>query len=201
MNTQLKADKDLELTPGSVPQPKVTSLSLGSRLDTLWKAFTGVEPLRGRKPIAPKTNNTHHLSIIIHRLTAVDPWDQCFDHETDFCVWLTINDALGGVVGVSSDGDPPHWQSNQIMIKNPLPGRQVPIAISIIRTDDSSDANSVDIAETQRIELSYNLETGMIMGSGVIGRQGRPIFHVSPFNLDDPFNRLGVWFSVRHQSE
>ena len=102
---------------------------------------------------------------------------------------------------LSGGGDPPHWQSSRIPILDPQPGYQAPIVISIIRTDDSSDANSVDIAETRRIELFYNLETRLVKGSGVIGLPWRPIFHLSPFNLDNPCNRLGVWFSVQHQSE
>ncbi|MCG8368237.1 MAG: hypothetical protein MJA27_33510 [Pseudanabaenales cyanobacterium] len=150
---------------------------------------------------APSTIGAHLVSVIIYQLAAVDPWDQPYDDESDVCVWLNINNALGGVVNLASDGAQPHWQSSQIRIKNPQPGYIAPIVINIIRTDDSSDANSVDIAETQRIELSYNLETGLIMGlDGIIGRQGEPIFYVSPFNPDNHLNRLGVWFSVQHQS-
>lgn len=143
---------------------------------------------------------THHVSVIIHRLTAVDPWGQPFDDGSDFCVWLNINNALGGVVGLSSDGTQPNWQSSQIIIKHPKPDYIAPIVISVIRTDDSSNAKSVDIAETQRIELAYNLETELIIGSGVIARQGEKIFHVSPANPDNHFNRIGIWFSVQHQS-
>ena len=201
MNTQSKTYQELELIPDSALGPKATRLSFVSRLDTLWKSLTGNNQGKGKKIINRTTNRTHHISVVIHRITAVDPWDQPFEHDCNFCVWLNINHSLGGVAGISGNSASPHWQSSQITIKNPQVGYQTPIVISIIRTDDSSDANSVDIAETQRIELSYNLKTEMIMGSGAIGRQGRPIFHVSPFNPENPFNRLGVWFSVQHHSE
>ncbi|MDJ0702295.1 MAG: hypothetical protein QNJ46_03360 [Leptolyngbyaceae cyanobacterium MO_188.B28] len=201
MNSQLKTYQDLELIPDSDLEPQTTRSSFISRLDTLWKSLTGNYRGTGKRTLPPVTHRTHYLSVIIHRLTAVDPWDQPFEHDCNFCVWLNINDALGGVAGIEGDGDPPHWQSSRITIKNPPPNYQAPIVISLIRTDDSSDAKSIDIAETQRIELAYNLETEMVMGSGVIGRQGRPMFYVSPFNPDKPFNRIGVWFSVRHQSE
>ena len=201
MNMQLKTYKELELIPDSELETQTNRLPFISQLDTLWKSLTGKGQGKSKKTIPLTTNQAHHVSVIIHRLTAVDPWEQPFEHDCNFCVWLNINHSLGGVAGIAGDADPPHWQSSRITIQNPPPNYQTPIVISLIRTDDASDATSVDITDTQRIELSYNLETEIVLGSGVIGRQGRPMFYVSPLNPDKPFNRLGVWFSVRHQSE
>ena len=199
MNTQRQAYKALKVLPDLTTAPKISRRSFGSRLDQLWQSFTRRDQQRGWKTIAPALFCSHRVSVIIHRLTAVDPWDQPFDSRSDFCIWLNINNSLGGVVGLSSDNTQPDWQSNQITLKNPQPNYIAPIVINVIRTSDASDANSVDMAETQRIELSYNLETGLVRGSGIIGRQGQPIFHVSSLEPDNHFHRIGIWFSVHHQ--
>jgi len=156
-------------------------------------AFTGSEfAPSGSFTVEPPPSGG--VTVTVHRVKDVDGIDDISNFftgsEADYFTRISINGQSWQSPQIKDEEDiSPNWQFSQNVT-----AFTVPIVINLLDSDPFTDqqADINPLLGKEQLELTYNLLTGEIGGSGVSGTRGQEIY-VRGQGGDE---RADIWFSI-----